>query len=941
MSTPIDNALAVTAWNEESDSPLAKEEVFRKIKLLERDLTQVKGLACILAGNLDSLDFIKGDFGNLKTGMPILQGKVSQVEADLSEVSVSLSRLSQDLELVNMQVGDVENRFTPDRIRQLASETVESRIDIINGRIDERSRKARENLDEILCWIEDETTRYMKAQTTLPIGGVIALQAEVEQFRNIAAGFEKRWQESQEDNARLKVKLIEFEHQIENLKSDELRLSVEELVRRQKELNESRAKLEMFEQLEAEKAALTEALRAYQSKDLEFVAQQRDLAEFQELLARKDELDRNLATMTAERNRACNGRDQFKKSFERVNAELLKKSEELAVLESLQEELTQLKSDKALLQGYLKEAHRTADDYLLKHAAEKAKTEQLQGALEQAKEQLAQADRRAAEAFHHKLRQEIETVQAQLRLEHDIALKRETVAAETRASDLQEKVRLLYQQLGQAQQELKGLEESFVLRTREHEEKLRRETQLRLQEVEAERTLLSSQNTELRLAVASLGIERHAINQEMAEKVQQKAAIVVELAELAGRRGELEVQIKGLEDSLFNLRTKVLPREQKLADLYNPIVLARSHSHDDEEMGWLEGIAAGIKAADFNFSDRLLHSFHTSLKCADISPITVLAGISGTGKSELPRLYADLGGINFVNIAVQPNWDSPEDLFGFFNYTEGRYKSTPLSRLLYQVSGKSAHNLKDQVVIVLLDEMNIATVEYYFSELLSKLETRRGLTAGLNGWKRATIRIDEGSLSDQEELALFLDHNVHFVGTMNEDESTRSLSDKVKDRAQMITFPSPNSFHERRGGQTVSPTEWYLPRASWESWLSRDSFSDQARLKRISDDAEHFNRALRRVDRAIGHRVFQAMTRYILNYPVVASEDKTYEFARSDVYAQKLMPKLNGLEWGAEPVGICLEEIATMLPEELAEAFNKARSHESGYFTWQGNGAVF
>jgi GTP-binding protein Era len=61
----------------------------------------------------------------------------------------------------------------------------------------------------------------------------------------------------------------------------------------------------------------------------------------------------------------------------------------------------------------------------------------------------------------------------------------------------------------------------------------------------------------------------------------------------------------------------------------------------------------------------LFYAFHTALKIADWSSVTVLAGVSGTGKSELPRLYSAFGGLNFINVPVQPNWDSQESMLGF------------------------------------------------------------------------------------------------------------------------------------------------------------------------------------------------------------------------------------------------------------------------------------
>ncbi|MFM8325429.1 MAG: hypothetical protein ACKN9U_11250, partial [Pirellulaceae bacterium] len=168
----------------------------------------------------------------------------------------------------------------------------------------------------------------------------------------------------------------------------------------------------------------------------------------------------------------------------------------------------------------------------------------------------------------------------------------------------------------------------------------------------------------------------------------------------------------------------------------------------------------------------MLRAFHTSLKVTDISPLVVLAGISGTGKSELPRRYAESMGMHFLNVAVQPRWDSPQDMFGFFNYLENRYRATELGRALVQMDpfyredqrGWSIpegwdHSLSSQMLLILLDEMNLARVEYYFSEFLSRLETRRGIDRNdAESRRKAEIGLEVGSgKSKTPIMQLFVD----------------------------------------------------------------------------------------------------------------------------------------------------------------------------------------
>jgi hypothetical protein len=144
---------------------------------------------------------------------------------------------------------------------------------------------------------------------------------------------------------------------------------------------------------------------------------------------------------------------------------------------------------------------------------------------------------------------------------------------------------------------------------------------------------------------------------------------------------------------------------------------------NQNEITWLDSIIHKCKESGYSFARRLVYSFHTSLKTSAISPLTVLAGISGTGKSKLPQLYARFGGIYFLSLPVQPDWDSPQSLFGYFNSIEKRFNATTLLRAMVSFQkdkndSDKIHDLSNRVLLVLLDEMNLAHVELYFADLL-------------------------------------------------------------------------------------------------------------------------------------------------------------------------------------------------------------------------------
>jgi hypothetical protein len=284
---------------------------------------------------------------------------------------------------------------------------------------------------------------------------------------------------------------------------------------------------------------------------------------------------------------------------------------------------------------------------------------------------------------------------------------------------------------------------------------------------------------------------------------------------------------------------------------------------------------------------------------------------------------------------------------GFYNYLERKYKATELSRALAQMSRFSPEDLpnldiktrKDQLLLLLLDEMNLARIEYYFSDFLSRLEQRRGRNIENSQRRReVSLLVDAGSLpADEAPRFIFPDFNVLFVGTMNEDESTQSLSDKVIDRANVLRFGAPKELQAAHAN-TVSPSSEFLPRAKWEEWVTPFDGSGFDKEKEI---LSQINQALESVNRPFGHRVYRAILDYLANYPGARQETGVGPHRRNalaDQVEQKVIPKLRGLDTQDDTVSRCLDQlaqqVAVLQDTELAEAFNRARQQH--LFEWFG-----
>ncbi len=368
------------------------------------------------------------------------------------------------------------------------------------------------------------------------------------------------------------------------------------------------------------------------------------------------------------------------------------------------------------------------------------------------------------------------------------------------------------------------------------------------------------------------------------------------------------------------------------------------------ELEWLDKIKGGCDEYGIKFNERILKAFHTALKTAEWSPLTILAGVSGTGKSELPRLYSHFGGIVFEPVAVQPNWDSQESMLGFFNSIDNRFDAQPLLRFLAQSQREWAAEypgLSESVCMVLLDEMNLAHPELYFAQFLSKLELRRGKARG----DVPTLEIKTGAGIPPYRLPL--GRNVLWTGTMNQDETTKSLSDKVLDRSVVINFPRPVTLSRRLQLKPLNQGNRgsLLNKQDWFGWMEKKISFDKEIILPYKAFVEDINKALGVAGRAVGHRVWQSIEYYIANYPDVraaAKDGDTADLARAmhiafeDQIVQKIMPKLRGIDTRGKSKTDCLDVIKGLLLKgvngtsfNLDDDFNAACELGYGQFMWQ------
>lgn len=334
----------------------------------------------------------------------------------------------------------------------------------------------------------------------------------------------------------------------------------------------------------------------------------------------------------------------------------------------------------------------------------------------------------------------------------------------------------------------------------------------------------------------------------------------------------------------------------------------------------LEYIHSYILSKGFIYSYESLANFYLSLKT---KPFVILAGISGTGKSKLVRLFAESIGTNNKNgrfnmISVKPDWNDSTELIGYKNINA---EFVPGS-LIEVINDAMKH--PNSPYIVCLDEMNLARVEYYLSEYLSLIESRKKY----NG-KIITDNIFSNTYFKEKNdyLNLYIPENLYIIGTVNMDDTTYAFSRKVLDRANTIEFSDVNfSYFDYKNN---APEVHDIPNQFLKTEFM--SFKDAAvnsgyvtYIKDVNDIIIKINNILKKGKRHFGYRVRDEIVLYMLQNKKLGllGEDVAFDYQ----LMQKILPSLTGSDSRFKQILIDLYNICnpvyqiTDLPTYISDA---------------------
>ncbi len=314
-----------------------------------------------------------------------------------------------------------------------------------------------------------------------------------------------------------------------------------------------------------------------------------------------------------------------------------------------------------------------------------------------------------------------------------------------------------------------------------------------------------------------------------------------------------------------------------------------------KEKELLDYIKRYITARGYYFEDETLYNYHICLKTR---PFVILAGLSGTGKSKLSQLYAEAIGCNvqnkrYLRLAVRPSWNDDRFLLGYLNSITSEYVTEPAIDFIMR-----AEEDRDHLYFFCLDEMNLAHVEYYFSQFLSALEEDEPAFRQIPLLSETTqMRLEQQGKQLSIAPFVIIPPNLLFTGTINVDETTQPLSDKVIDRANTIEFFSVelDKIPERQ----PLPDQITISTSAWCSYFAHKP--DATYRSHIVEIGKILNKA----DLGLGYRILRDIELYLANSKDLLSSSVAFDLQ----VKQRILPRVRGTE-AIRPV---LDELSTLM----------------------------
>lgn len=381
----------------------------------------------------------------------------------------------------------------------------------------------------------------------------------------------------------------------------------------------------------------------------------------------------------------------------------------------------------------------------------------------------------------------------------------------------------------------------------------------------------------------------------------------IRLESLVDLRDEVEKNKRSLNSKIENATKLDNDTKEEEKELVNNQHKTQINSkYSKLEIEFIELLKKNAQRRGLYFNEEDLYAFHISAKT---NLLSIIGGMSGTGKSQLAKLYGETMNLEYgkelLMIPVSPSYHEPNDVLGYLNPTTGVYheSETGLVSLLLE-----AEQTPEKMFMVIFDEMNLSQVEHWFSPFISLLEIEEE--------NRYLTLFNKGSycVNNKYKSQVRIGNNIIFVGTVNFDETTKDFSDRLLDRTNVIT-PTKLSFKQsleilRNQDEEDNQIESVdiLTNVYRKNWVYTDE--DITRLSVLSEEEIEILDAIHELlhkgdlQKGVSFRVALGIARFLANIPV--NKDGKPLIERSKAFDmqinQRILTKIKGLDSYVRPL---------------------------------------
>lgn len=352
---------------------------------------------------------------------------------------------------------------------------------------------------------------------------------------------------------------------------------------------------------------------------------------------------------------------------------------------------------------------------------------------------------------------------------------------------------------------------------------------------------------------------------------------------------------------------------------------------DEAEVEFIKGLQLMTSEKKLQYNRDDIVNFHTSVKT---NPLTILAGMSGTGKTQLAYNYAKMLNLSEDNntllfMPISPAYTEPSDVLGYLNSMNNQYVPAETGLVNFLVH---ASKNKNQMHMIIFDEMNLSQVEYWFSPFVSILEKDVD--------DRYLKLYDENAICENNNLypnKIKIDENIIFVGTVNIDETTKDFSDRLLDRTFVISLQKGNfeDFYDNFGNIKLKKEEYSQYKcedaSKFMSWNTKKNKTYLAAFNEHKDELRFLDEFDKLISKyipsgGISYRVLRNIGNFILNIPRDIDGEMIIDrkVVFDTIINQTVMQKIRGTESQLESlIGISDSDEYAVDNSELTKLLDK------------------